>query len=101
MSETMSEILDKPRAWSVLSSSTQITKDRCYVDGIWYSVNSNGDQLDLFDGVGETGKNFHILEKVGDSTHWHTIGLIFNDGLYFKDTSGGGNVIISYILLSE
>lgn len=97
----MSEILDMPRSWAVLDASTQITKDQVYVDRIWYSVGSNGDQIDLYDGVGETGKNFHILEKVGDSTHWHFIGLIFNDGLYFKDTSGSGNVIISYIMLPD
>lgn len=98
---TMSEILDKPRAWMVLDASTQVTKDPVYIHRIWYRVGSNGDQIDLFDGVGETGKQFNIMEKVGDSTHTHPIGLIFHDGLYVKDTSGSANIIISYVPLPD
>ena len=98
---TMSEILDKPRSWMVLDASTQVTKDPVYIHRIWYTVGNNGDQIDLFDGVGETGKQFHILEKVGDTIHPMEIGLIFHDGLYFKDTSGSANIIISYVPLPD
>jgi len=98
---TMTEILDVPRAWAVLDANTQITMGPVYVERIWYRVGSAGDQVDLYDGTGATGKRFNIMEATADTIKSLPVGLVFHAGLYFSDTSGNANVIISYVPLSE
>lgn len=98
---TMTEILDKPRAWAVLDANTQVTKDRVYVERIWFRVGTDEDEIVLFDGVGETGKKFNIMVTPDDNTKSLPIELIFHNGLYFKDTDSNANVIISYIPIAD
>lgn len=97
----MNEVLANVRAWAVLDASTQITKERTYVERIWYRVGNNGDQLAIYDGVGTTGKKFLIMEATKDRTKVFDLELVFHDGLYFEDVSGGANVVISYIRLPD
>ena len=96
---TMTEILEMPRTWIGLEASTQIVKGPVYVERIWYRVGSSGDAVDLYDGIGTTGKKFNITELTADTIIPLYIGLLFHDGLYFTDTSGSAVVVISYIPL--
>lgn len=98
---TMSEILDKPRTWAGLEASTQIVTGPVYVERIWYRVGSSGDIVDLYDGVGTTGKKFNITELIAGQIIPLFIGLRFADGLYFNDTSGSAVVVIAYVPLEE
>lgn len=97
----MSEILELARAWAILDASTQVTTERVYVERITYRVGSSGDQINLYDGVGATGRKFNIMVGTKDVTYQLDIGLIFNNGLYFEDASGNAEVVISYITLTR
>ena len=96
---TMLKILDKPRTWAALEASTQVTKGPVYVERIWYRVGTSGDQVDLYDGVGTTGKKFNIMELTADTIIPLYIGLIFHNGLYFDDTDSDAVVVIAYVPL--
>ena len=98
---TMTEILDKPRTWAAREESTQITKGPTYVERIWYRVGTSGDQIDLYDGDGTTGKKFNIMELTADTIIPLFIGLIFHNGLYFDDTDSDAVVVIAYVPLGE
>lgn len=98
---TMTEILDKPRTWAALEKSTQITEGPAYVERIWYRVGTSGDQVDLYDGDGTTGKKFNITEVTPDTIIPLYIGLLFQNGLYFDDVDDDAVVVIAYVPLGE
>ena len=98
---TMLEILDKPRAWASLDRSNQITKEPTYVERIWYRLGASGDEINLYDGVGTSGKKFNITELTADTIIPLFIGLVFHNGLYYDDTDDDAITVISYVPLGE
>jgi len=97
----MTEILDMPRTWAAMIQSTQLTKGPTYVERIWYRVNDSGDEIELYDGDGTQGKVFNIMELVADTIIPLYIGLVFANGLYYRDVDGDAVVAISYVPLGE